>query len=105
MDDIQRRLFNELERANHYAFCDPTPEAHAIALSAMRRYRAYVERDYRTLWVETEALLSTTRTVLEAIRADLAALDLKVRDERAKVIATIQEIERLTDVPRRYTGC
>ena len=104
MDDIQRRLFNELERANHYAFCDPTPEAHAIALAAMRRYRAYVERDYRTLWTETEALLIMTRNVLEATRADLTALDLRVRDERAKVLATIQAIQQAVE-PQRYTGC
>jgi hypothetical protein len=108
MDQTQRRLFAELERANHYVFCDPSPEAKRIAVAAMRRYRAYVERDWKTLWEETEALLIQTRTVLELSRADLTALDLRVRQERTRVLATIQEIQGHLEpkTPRQmFNGC
>ena len=108
MDEVQRRLFAELERANHYAFCDPTPEAQRIAVAAMRRYRAYMERDYKTLWEETEVLLNQTRTVLEMVRAEFTSLDLRVRQERAKVLMTIQEIQghlESTPARRKFNGC
>ena len=108
MDGVQRRLFAELERANHYAFCDPTPEAQRIAMAAMRRYRAYVERDWKTLWEETEVLLIQTRTVLEMIQAEFTTLDLRVKQERDNVLATIQEIQghlELTPARRKFNGC
>lgn len=105
MDEIQARLFTELERTTHYAFLDPSPEAHELANAAMRRYRAYVERDYKTLWQQTELVLQHTRAVLDLVRKEHAELDAKIKLERSKILATIEDIQRVIEHPRVYTGC
>jgi len=68
---LEETYFRLLEQAVRATIETPTEESNAAALSAIRRYKALMKRDYKTLWEETEALLTGLRLEIDSVKAQL----------------------------------
>jgi len=68
---LEEKYFRLLEQAVRATIETPTEESRQAALSAIRRYKALMKRDYRTLWEESEGLLAGLRAEIDSIKAQL----------------------------------
>ena len=65
MPIVQKRYFNYMQHVTRIALENPTRETEAIAMSAIRRYHASLDGDYKTMWEENEWLLLRANTIIE----------------------------------------
>lgn len=67
----EERYFALVEQAVRQAVEQPTEHSKLAALSAIRRYKALMKRDYKTLWEETEGLLTEMRVEFQVLKEQL----------------------------------
>ena len=68
---LEEKYFRLLEAAVRATIETPTEESRQAAMSAIRRYKALMKRDYKTLWEESEGLLAGLQTEIDSIKAQL----------------------------------
>ena len=83
---IEERYFALVEQSVRNAIVNPGEESNRVAVSALRRYKALMKRDYKTLWEETEALLMELRGEFEVLRG-------RVEEEKGLVRKVMESLE------------
>ena len=88
MATIQKRYFNSMQRAIRVTLERSTRETDAVAMSAIRRYHASLDGDYKTMWEENEWLLLRANERLEDTEDSL-------RRQTRRLDAFMREVELL----------
>jgi len=79
---VQKRYFNSMQRAIRIALENSTRETEAVAMSAIRRYHASLDRDYKTMWEENEWLLLRANESLADTEDSLRRQTRRLADEK-----------------------
>lgn len=104
MAQTQTRYYNYMQRVIKIALEYPTVESENVAESAIRRYVASLDSDYKTMWEETEWLLLRANNTIEETEDKLrqATRRLSEEEERSRnVQRDIGLIERFHGVGSR----
>ena len=68
---LEEHFFKRLQVAIKQFMATPTEEAHAAALTAIRRCKAVVAKDYRALWEEVDGILLEFYDEMEGLQSAL----------------------------------
>jgi hypothetical protein len=68
---LEDHFFKRLQVAIKQFMASPTEEARNAALTAIRRCKAVVAKDYRALWEDTEEILLELYNDMESLQAAL----------------------------------
>jgi hypothetical protein len=77
---LEDHFFKRLQVAIKQFMAAPTEEARNAALTAIRRCKAIVAKDYRALWEDTEEILLELYNDMESLQAALNSEKALVRE-------------------------
>jgi len=92
---VQTRYYNYMQRVINIALEYPTTESENIAESAIRRYAASLDGDYKVMWEETEWLLLRANSTIEETEDDLRRTRRRLSEERLRSNNIRRELRRM----------
>jgi len=95
MNTVRTRYFKYMQIVVRQALQHNTVENQEIADSAIRRYSASLDNDYKTMWEETEKLVNKMLTDLKTAESELGKIRAMLSQEQIRARNLQREIARV----------